>query len=35
MLQKESAANQNPFVNSPHAPSGFHPQKVGKGTGVS
>uniref|UniRef100_A0A1B6DJV1 HMG box domain-containing protein n=3 Tax=Clastoptera arizonana TaxID=38151 RepID=A0A1B6DJV1_9HEMI len=30
---KESAANQNPFINSPHAPPGFHPQKVGKGAG--
>ncbi|XP_046666000.1 SWI/SNF-related matrix-associated actin-dependent regulator of chromatin subfamily E member 1-like isoform X3 [Homalodisca vitripennis] len=27
---KESAANQNPFTTSPHAPPGFHPQKVGK-----
>ncbi|XP_054264189.1 SWI/SNF-related matrix-associated actin-dependent regulator of chromatin subfamily E member 1 isoform X2 [Macrosteles quadrilineatus] len=31
---KESA-NQNPFTTSPHAPTAFHPQKVGKAQGDS
>lgn len=32
---KDSSANQNPFVSSPHSHPGFHPQKVGKATAES